>query len=329
MEQPQGYVMQSHLKKILGGVVGITWSAFSYAMDGLPEYKIHQGVSGNLSSIGSETLSHVMSAWFEAFQHLYPNVAVQVQVSGSSTAPPALLAQTSQLATMSRRMTSEEKANFTNKHGYPPTQIKVVIDAPAFYVHKDNPIQAITFRELDAIYSANRRCGAKLAINTWGDLGLKGDWKNRGIQLYGRNSASGTYAFVKQRILCKGDYLPNVNEQPSSGSVLESVNKSLNSIGYSGLGHINFGVKPLALAKKKGGRYILPSRKTVLAGDYPLARFLYIYINLPPNTEVPPLEKAFLDMVLSKTGQDIAEKSGYLSLPPKIVRAERQKIKLQ
>jgi len=316
------------IKKLVGIIAGITWSIFSYAVDELPEYKIHQGVSGNLSSIGSETLSHVMSSWFEAFQHFYPNVAIQVQVSGSSTAPPALLAQTSQLATMSRRMTSEEKANFTNKHGYPPTQIKVVIDAPTFYVNKDNPIENMTFRQLDAIFSSNRRCGKKLPIKKWGDLGLTGDWKDRAIQIYGRNSASGTYAFVKKRILCKGDYLPNMNEQPSSGSVLESVNKSLNSIGYSGLGHINFGVKPLALAKKAGGRYISPSRKTVLAGEYPLARFLYIYINLPPNTEVPPLEKAFLDMVLSTIGQEIAEKSGYLSLPPKIVHAERSKIKL-
>ena len=293
----------------------------------LPEYQKVSGVSGNLSSVGSDTLANLMTLWTEAFKRLYPNVNIQVQAAGSSTAPPALIEGTSNFGPMSRKMKHKEIEAFERKYGYKPTYIRVAIDALAIYVHKDNPLCCLTIPQVDAIFSSTRKCHARQDITKWGQLGLKGNWANRSIQLYGRNSVSGTYGYFKKHALCKGDYKSSVNEQPGSASVVQSVAMSINGIGYSGIGYKTSGVKTLALAKKAGKPFISPTTKNAVNGKYPLARFLYIYVNKVPNKPLPPLESEFLKMVLSKTGQRIVIKDGYVSLPAKIAKRELKKLK--
>ncbi len=292
----------------------------------LPDYQKTAGVSGNLSSVGSDTLANLMTLWAEEFKRLYPNVNIQIQAAGSSTSPPALTEGTANLGPMSRKMKPKEIAAFERKHGYKPTAIAVAIDALALFVHKDNPIQGLTIPQVDAIFSSTRKCGYPEDINRWGQLGLTGEWKNRPIQLYGRNSVSGTYGFFKKRALCKGDAKPTVNEQPGSASVVQSVASSLNAIGYSGVGYRTSSVRTVPLAKRAGKPYYDATPENVLSGKYPLSRFLYIYVNKHPNKPLPPLEREFLKMVISKRGQKVVVKDGYIPLPAKVAQRELKKL---
>lgn len=292
----------------------------------LKEYSRVSGVAGDLTSVGSDTLANLMTRWAEEFKQLYPSVDIQIQASGSSTAPPALIENTANFGPMSRRMKGEEIEAFEKRYGYKPTPIRVAIDALAIYVHKDNPIEGITLPQVDAVFSATRKCGYPKDISTWGDLGLSGEWENRRIQLFGRNSASGTYGYFKEAALCKGDFKKTVNEQPGSASVVQAVSQSLDSIGYSGIGYRTSGVRTVPLAVKAGAPYVEPTSENTLNGQYPLARFLYIYVNKHPNRPLPPLEQEFIKMVLSKRGQAAVIKDGYIPLPARIADKELSKI---
>ena len=284
----------------------------------LPEYAKASGVSGNISSVGSDTLANLMTLWTEEFKRLYPNVNIQVQAAGSSTAPPALTEGTSNFGPMSRKMKDKEIEAFEKKHGYKPTAVPVAIDALAVYVHKDNPIEGLSIPQVDAIFSATRKCGASADITNWGALGMSGAWADRSIQLYGRNSVSGTYGYFKKKALCKGDFKDTVNEQPGSASVVQGVTKSINGIGYSGIGYRTSGVRAVPLAKKEGGEFIEATPDNAVAGKFPLSRFLYVYVNKHPNKPLPPLELEFIKLLLSKSGQEVVVKDGYIPLPAKV-----------
>lgn len=312
-------------KKTLGIVglavsVGLSSGIQAAGVDStLADYKRVSGVSGNLSSVGSDTLANLMTLWAEEFKRQYPNVNIQIQAAGSSTAPPALTEGTSNIGPMSRKMKSKESAAFEKKHGYKATAIPVAIDALAVYVHKDNPVKGMSIPQVDAIFSVNRKCGYKTNIAKWGKLGLPGAWKNRDIQIFGRNSVSGTYGYFKKHALCKGDYKNNVNEQPGSASVVQSVGTSVNGIGYSGIGYKTSSVRAVPLTKKPGGKMVAATTENALTGKYPLSRFLYVYVNKAPNKPLGPLEMEFIKLVLSKAGQKIVVKDGYIPLPAKVV----------
>ena len=293
----------------------------------LPEYKKVSGVSGNLSSVGSDTLANMMTFWAEEFKRTYPNVNIQIQAAGSSTAPPGLTEATSNLGPMSRKMKSKEIEAFEKRYGYKPTAVRVAIDALAVFVHKDNPIKGLRIDQVDAIFSNNRKCGANKNVDRWGDLGLTGTWSGKDVQLYGRNSVSGTYGYFKKKALCKGDFKNTVNEQPGSASVVQSVSASLNGIGYSGIGYQTSGVRALPLSKK-GDNFVEANMENAVSKKYPLSRFLYVYVNKHPNKPLAPMEAEFLKMVLSKSGQKIVDKDGYIPLPNSVVVKEYKKLGL-
>ncbi len=292
----------------------------------IPKYKRVEGVSGNLSSIGSDTMNNLLALWLEGFKKYYPNVNIQIEGKGSSTAPPSLIAGTSQLGPMSRKMKNEEIDKFEKKFGYKPTKLATSLDALAIYVNKDNPIKGLSLVQADAIFSKTRRGGGKKDITTWGDLGLTGDWTKRRISLYGRNSASGTYGYFKKKALFKGGYKNEVKEQPGSASVVQGITEDRYGIGYSGVGYRTSGVKIIPLSKKNGEKLYDGSYENVLAGKYPLSRNLWIYFNKKPNTELEPLLKEFLKYVLSFEGQEIVIKVGYLPLPFSVLEKQLKSI---
>jgi phosphate transport system substrate-binding protein len=294
---------------------------------GIPAYVKTSGVSGNLNSIGSDTLNNLMTLWGERFGGFYPAVKLQIEGKGSSTAPPALIAGTAQLGPMSRPMKGTEIDAFEKKFGYKPTEVRVAVDALAVFVNKDNPIACLTVPQVDAIFSKSRRRGHGEDIRTWGQVGLGGEWANRPISLYGRNSASGTYGFFKEHALDNGDFKDLVKEQPGSASVVQGVTVDRSGIGYSGIGYATAGVRAVPLAAAAGGECRAATPSEAYAGNYPLARFLLVYLNRAPGKPLQPITREFLTMVLSREGQEVVVKDGYFPLPASVVGEELSKVR--
>ena len=291
----------------------------------LTPYKTVSGVSGNLSSVGSDTLNNVMTLWAETFNKFYPSTKIQIEGKGSSTAPPALISGTAQLGPMSREMKGTEIDQFEKKFGYKPTPIRVAVDALAVFVNKDNPVKCLTFKQVDGIFSKSRRQGGSDVV-TWGQVGLTGDWAARPISLYGRNSASGTYGFFKEHTLKNGDFKDSVKEQPGSAAVVQGITVDRFAVGYSGIGYATAGVQAVPLTEKDGGKCVEATADNAYSGSYPLARFLYVYVNKAPGKPLDPLSREFLKMVLSREGQEVVVKDGYFPLPSSITREELSKI---
>ena len=280
----------------------------------LPAYKQQSGVAGSVNAVGSDTLNNLMSYWAEAFRAIYPNVTIQVEGKGSSTAPPALAAGAAQIGPMSRLMKASEIEDFEKKRGFKPTAIAVAIDCVAVYVNKDNPIQGMSLPQLDAVFSSTRKLNHS-DIGTWGQLGLTGDWSARNISMYGRNAASGTYAFFKEEALGNGDYKNSVKEQPGSAAVVNGIASDRAGIGYSGIGYKTSEVRALPIAVKDGGSFVEPDFVNAIDGSYPLARLLVVYVPKDPSQPLPAATLEFLKYVLSKEGQEIVERDGYGALP--------------
>lgn len=306
--------------------VSTTQAAPTQIDSAIPKYKSVSGVSGNLGSIGSDTLNNLMTYWAEGFKKKYPNVNLQIEGKGSSTAPPALIAGTAQLGPMSREMKATEIEQFEKKYGYKPTKIGVALDSLAVFVNKDNPIKSLSLDEVDAIFSKTHKRGGS-DITTWGQLGVKGKLAGMPISLYGRNSASGTYGYFKEHTLNKGDFKNSVKEQPGSASVVEGVAKDIAGIGYSGIGYSTSGVRALALSNKKGGAVEAANYQNVLSGKYPLARMLYIYVAKKPGQPLPKVVEEFIKFALSKEGQQIVVKDGYDPLTAKMVKKQLSGLK--
>ncbi len=292
----------------------------------IPPYMAASGVSGSLKSIGSDTMNNLLALWGEGFAKYYPNVKIEVEGKGSSTAPPALIAGTAQLGPMSRRMKQEEIDKFEERFHYKPTEIRTSLDALAVYVHRDNPIQSLSLPHVDAIFSKTRKGGLTDDVRTWGQLGLTGDWATKPISLYGRNSASGTYGYFKEHALFKGDFKDEVKEQPGSSSVVQGCTTDRYGIGYSGIGYKTSGVRAVPLSAKDGGKVFDAALESVYSGDYPLGRFLYVYVNIQPGKPADPLVREFVTFLMSREGQEIVIKDGYLPLPHAICEKERKKV---
>ena len=305
--------------------LALSSTAIGQTLDpGLKAYSSTSGISGTLKSIGSDTLNNLMTLWAEGFRKVYPNVQIEIEGKGSSTAPPALVAGTAQFGPMSRLMKGAEIDAFEKKFGYKPTAINVSLDSLAVYVHKDNPIKCLTLQQVDAIFSKNRRGGYVGDITNWSQVEIP----NLGpISLYGRNSASGTYGFFKETALFNGDYKDSVKEQPGSSTVVQGVASDKSGIGYSGIGYKTADVRAVPIASKPGSECFDAKEENVLSGDYPLSRFLVVYINKNPTQKMDPLRFEFIKFILSREGQEVNIKDGYYPITSAIVEDELNKVK--
>jgi len=282
----------------------------------LPDYKPASGISGNVKSEGSDTLNNLMTLWAEGFKKAYPNVGIEIQGKGSSTAPPALIEGTAQFGPMSREMKSSEIDQFKAKYGYAPTPIRTAVDALAVFVHKDNPIKELSLDQVRKIFSVEGK------DMKWGDLGLGGEWADKPISLYGRNSASGTYGFFKEVALGKKDFKPSVKEQPGSSSVVQGVASDKFAMGYSGIGYATADVRAVPLSAKDGAKSFPADADNCYSGDYPLARFLFVYVNAKPGEGPSPIVKEFAKLIFSQQGQQIVVKDGYFPITPDIAKED-------
>lgn len=295
----------------------------------LPDYKPVEGVSGDIKAVGSDTLNNLMALWSEGFKKIYPNVQVEIEGKGSSTAPPALIEGTSNFGPMSRKMKDKEIDAFVEKYGYAPVELPTSIDMLAVYVNKDNPINGMTIPQVDAIFSKTRKMGYSEDITNWGQLNLDGQFSNLPISVYGRNSASGTYGYFKKHVLGKGDYKDSVKEQPGSSAVVQGVASDIGGIGYSGIGYKTADVKAIALAPSEGDEMIPATPEYAYTGEYPLARYLYIYVNYKPGSQLDPIRREFIKYIFSKQGQEMVVKDGYYPVTADIARETLEQVGIE
>lgn len=309
---------------IAGGaaLMGVqTVSAQVQVDEDLPRYERASGVSGSIKSVGSDTLNNLMTLWAEEFNKFYPNVSVEVEGKGSSTAPPALIQGQAQLGPMSRAMKNAEIDEFQARYGYAPTPLRTAIDALAVFVHKDNPIESLTLEQLRQIFSVDGPNNL-----TWGALGVDdARLKDQRVSLYGRNSASGTYGYFKEVALGDSDFRPGVKEQPGSSSVVQGIASDRNGIGYSGVGYATADVKMVPISSG-GGEAYEPTVENAYTGDYPLARFLYVYVNIPPGQQPTPIVREFVRLIFSQQGQQVVVKDGYFPVTNTVAEQDLEKI---
>lgn len=282
----------------------------------LPSYKPVAGLSGQIKSVGSDTMNQLMIIWTEKFKEYYKGVRTEVEGQGSSKAMPALITGAASFGPMSRDAKANEIADFEKKFGYKPVLLPTSIDLLAVYVHRDNPLTEISLEQLDSIFSSTRKLGGE-PIESWGQLGLTGDYAKEPISIFGRNAASGTYGYFKEKVLGNGDFKTSVNEQPGSTAVISSIGENRFAIGYSGIGHSSASVKPLFLSAKKGEKAVEPAEKNAYSGEYPLSRYLYLAVNYKPKSQLEPIRKEFIKFIYSKEGQELAIKEGYFPVDAK------------
>jgi phosphate transport system substrate-binding protein len=278
-------------------------------------------VGGTLGAVGSDTMAGLVLRWGEALKQRHPDITLQFQAAGSSNAPPALIAGTTRLGPMSRQMTPEEKQAFTKRYGYPPRELKVARDALTVIVHRHNPLDTLSQRQVDAIFSTSRECGASAPITHWDALLNPSEWPFRHIALHGRNIASGTHDLFQQRALCGGDFRRDVSEHPGTSPVVAAVGESPGAMGYAGYSHVNALVKALSIYDDSGNT-ISPSEAAIQTGTYPLSRYLYLYVNAPPDEPLPPAEQALLALIFSPEGQKIARAAGFVPLSEAVRRQQ-------
>jgi phosphate transport system substrate-binding protein len=198
----------------------------------------------------------------------------------------------------------------------------------AVYVHKDNPIAKTGLTPGAARRHLLEDPQERHAdVTTWGDLGLTGEWANKPISMYGRNSASGTYGYFKKHALFEGDYKDTVKEQPGSSSVVQGVANDKFGIGYSGIGYKTADVAVVPLAPDMSSQPVPATAETV--ADYPLARFLYLYLNYRPGSRLDPLRGEYLKYIFSQEGQLAVLKDGYLPVTAKIAAEDLAKVNLR
>ena len=284
----------------------------------LPTYAPERAVGGNLRSVGSDTMLNMMNLWMGSFREKHPAVRIQNEGKGSSTAPPALLETQAQFGPMSRAMSDEEKDRFIEKFGYAPTELRVAIDCIAIFVNKDNPVRSLTLEQLERIFSV-----AGPEQMTWGDVGVQdAGWADRPITLTGRNSASGTYKFFKKHACGGNDFKPTVQENPGSSGVVNAISRDPSAIGYSGIGYRTHDVRLVPIAFESGEEAFPPDPDYAYSGDYPLARFLYVYLNYDKRQRLDPLREEFVRMIFSKRGQEAVIKDGAYPVSAEIARKE-------
>ena len=290
----------------------------------LPAYKPTEGVGGDLRIVGSDTMLNLATAWAEVVQRNHPSVRVQVEGKGSSTAPPALIENQAQFGAMSRTMAAEEVGRFTEAFGYAPTQLRVAVDCVAVFVHRDNPIESLSLTEI------RRAFGVGGETLTWGDLGVT-DWRfrTRPVSLYGRNSASGTYKFFKELAMDGIDFRPTVKEQPGSSGVIQAIATDAYGIGYSGIGYKTPGVKIVPLSIDVGETAFMPTVDAAYSGDYPLARFLNVYVNYDARAGLDRLRERFVRVMFSREGQEQVIKDGAYPVSAAVAREEFEKLGLK
>lgn len=283
----------------------------------IPRYSPQTRVSGQIDITGSSTMQAILEKWKDKLETVHPGLYIRLETKGSNEGVEALISGKTPIAAMSRSMRTEEIKSFTKRMGYPPVAVPVAVEAFAVFVHKDNPLDHVTFQQLDAIFSAERRRGNPESLDRWGQLGLSGSWEPAPIRVQVRDGYSGTAQFFRELVLLGGEEKGAVIVQPGAASVVYAVMNDPYAIGYSGIGYRTNSVKPLHVAAFEGEPFVEPTFESAINGTYPLRRVLYLYVNQSPHAERSPVLSEIVSFALSREGQEVVARAGFFSLPAK------------
>jgi phosphate transport system substrate-binding protein len=252
---------------------------------------------------GSDTMVNVAQVWAEQYRKAAPDVEVEVSGGGSGVGIAALIKGTVDIANASRNIRASEAEQAEKNTGRKPEDFTVGYDALAVYVHKDNPLDEISFPQLAEIYGEHGK------TRRWSQLGVTiPGVSNDAIVLVSRQSSSGTYEFFRQHALGDMDFRLGSLDLNGSKEVVELIGTTRTAIGYSGMGYRTAAVKMLKVATEPGAVAVSPTVETIHDHTYPLARSLHMYTLGPPQGAV----KRYIDWVLSDAGQRVVEESGYV-----------------
>jgi phosphate transport system substrate-binding protein len=252
---------------------------------------------------GSDTLVNLALAWAEAYRRVRPDVTIAVTGGGTGTGIASLINNTADIANASRPMKESEIAQ-ARKEGIEPTERSVAVDALAVIVNRDNPVSQLTIVQLSDLFSGR--------ITNWRDVG----GRDAPVVLVSRETNSGTHVYFLEEVVRRGDkenkdlFAPETLLMPSSVGITSEIGRNPNAIGYDGLGYVTEHEKVLAVARKDGDPYVLPSVATATDGSYPLSRDLFMYTAGEPQGEIA----AYLDWVVGPDGQAIVRQLGFVPL---------------
>lgn len=301
-----------------------------------------QKLRGSIRIVGTDTMKELMNRWIAGFTAIHPEVRIELAAKGALTAAPALSDGSADLAPLGREFTPSEIAAFRAKRPYDPTGIRVAIGsydisgktvALAFFVNQSNPITKLSFQQLDAIYCNSLLRKAPHPVTKWGELGLTGEWLTRDIHPVGVNFPDGISNFIRLRICSGGDLRQDIREEHTGGpiNVLDRIVTDVSadpvSIGYAGFANLKPGSKLIAVSED-GSPYLKGTRAEVETAQYPLSRFIYIYLDRASGRAIPPLELAFLRYVTSPAGQALVGSDNiYMPLPPSIAANQQKELR--
>jgi len=312
-----------------------------------PEYVPQGELSGELHSVGADTMDTVTLGWLEIIRKSHPLIEATMEARSAATAITGLISGQGQLGPNTRMIYPNEAAAFTRKFGYAPTVVRVTLgtyDTSGFspplaiVVHKDNPIGKLTLAEIGEIYAKDG------AIATWGQLGLAGEWADKPLSVWGLREPNGIAYFFREAAMNGRAFRGGITLRPADTNIsrsaqrtptggvraLEDIVKGVGAdryaIAYVGLCDIRPGVRVVPIAARDGGPPCSPTHATVESLQYPLVRFTYIFINRAPGKPVDPNVREFLRVVLSRQGQDVVKRSVFLPLPPEVVQEELAKL---
>jgi len=307
----------------------------------LPAYKPQGRVRGSFKGGSSDVLVDLVGRWFERFKHYQPEVALEiVPPFAGSLGTKELIAETLDFVFVSRELKPEDLTEFNARFGYAPTSIPILggsyrhygfLDAMAFMVHPDNPLTQLNYQQIDAIFSSTRHRGGQ-AITTWGQLGLKGEWADKPIHVYGIRPWNGFEEFIRQKILDhngkRGEWREDIRFEKLVFPLARKVSEDRYALGYTGLAYLDAPVRVLALASDDNAAAIPPDYEHVAAARYPLGRLVYFNLNRAPGKPIAPALKEFLRFVLSREGQEVVREQG-IFLPLREFQAAHSRAMLE
>ncbi|MGO9202471.1 MAG: phosphate ABC transporter substrate-binding protein [Limisphaerales bacterium] len=287
-------------------VPAVRWASLAFCLLSTGCGKSGSAHKLTLQIRGSDTMLNLAQGWAEEYGKVAPDVAVEVSGGGSGAGVAALVKGTIDIYNASRQMKPEEIEQARKNTGKEPKETIVGYDAVAIYVHKSNPLNEITLDEIAQIFAEGG------TIARWSDLGVRiPDTDSDKIVRVSRQSNSGTYEFLRDRVFNKSDFKLGSLDMNGSKEVVELVASTPAAIGYSGMGYATPAVKTLKVKKTAGDPAYDPNVATTLAGTYPLARSLQLYTLGEPRGAA----RAYIDWILSDAGQRIVEAKGYVPLP--------------